>query len=750
MSRALALLLALAGPAVVFGGFYQLLMSWEDADDAHATRNAGRILNSRVIDKGVVAAMEALLERRKPEVLILGPSYANTDVKPELIAARLGIPREKVLLLSVPNSVGAHWYAVLKNRVYANGHEPKLVVVVSGLQSMLLNSPLTESSFVNLGVHLSDEPDAEIQKRVKRTADMHVAHLREQRGKMRESVFDALRFRPATSLVRNPAGRRLTVPEVRVALARVFDDENVDMSLHSASMPIVEANRLDDRAYTPEMLPSPDESFIPVITDLVESHGGRTVWVRPPMSPHIPDNLDDVVLPGVQEATQELLAPRAGDFVDMRALPMTAAMFKNEDHMNEEGSRRFSEALAGSLKDLDALAPKPRPELAEPAVVEAFLTDADGARTPLAVGDVPSLVAGGSVEWTVASWDPMRGPFAVQVVVDTPEGAPAPTVRLGSQALDVQEAEVVDGVVRWEALLRTQTPEGSATLHVGAPAVDGDGPQGASVRAAAFGVKRGRVFLAGEAGALDGHRAELFGVHEVAGGVFDDHTVRPTFRRKPVRVPGHDRPVTDLPNSILGAFETERWVFLSDEALIGETNFGSRCSPLRIAEDGQVLPDANVPCTEVQRRKGGRSCHTTQRIFFSASDRTDPATNGRTYRLVLDEGRLCDGAVFLYPKDAFEVRFPKDRLAEFEQGARYFTLGANYLNQRKAELHVTLTVDGVVAIDETLLGPELDKEPRTWQLDEPVRSGSDVVLTVENLASVFYLVTEATLSERAP
>jgi len=196
MSRVLALLLALAGPAVVFGGFYQLLMSWEDADDANAARNAGRILNSRVIDQGVVAAMEAMLERRQPEVLILGPSYANTDVKPELIAARLGIPREKVLLLSVPNSVGAHWYAVLKNRVFANGHEPKLVVVVSGLQSMLLNSPLTESSFVNLGVHLSDAPDAEIQKRVKRTADMRMAHLREQRGKMRESVFDALRFRP--------------------------------------------------------------------------------------------------------------------------------------------------------------------------------------------------------------------------------------------------------------------------------------------------------------------------------------------------------------------------------------------------------------------------------------------------------------------------------------------------------------------------------------------------------------------------
>ncbi len=749
MTRILAALLAVAGPALVFGSSYQLLMSWEDVDDANAARNAGRILNSRVIDQGVVVAMEAMLERRQPEVLIIGPSYANTDVRPDLIAARLGIPRDKVLLLSVPNSVGSHWYALLKNRVYANGHEPKLVVVVSGLQSMLLNTPLTESSFVNLGVHLSDEPDPEIQKRVKRTSDMHVAHMREQRGKLRESVFNALRFRPAMSLVRNEQGRRLSVVEVRGALARVFDDDNVDMHLHNASMPIVEADRLDDRGYTPDMLPPPEETFIPVITDLVESHGGRTVWVRPPMSPHIADHLDDVVLPGVQEATQQLLAPRAGDYVDMRALPMTAAMFKNEDHMNEEGSRRFSEALSRSLQELDALAPKARPELAGPADVQGAMVAADGSSTPLGEPSSEPLLlpAGHGARWTLSAWDPMRGPFAVHAVIDGPEGGVAPVVRFDGRALPVRLAEVVDGRSRWEVGERIDAPTGPVVLHIlGSP----DGGPDLAVRAAAFGVGRGRVFVAGRAAALDGHRAELFGVHEVSGGVFVDHTVRPTFTRKPVRVPGHDRPVTDLPNSVLSAFETERWAFLSDEALIGETNFGSRCSPLRITEDSALLPGANVPCAEVQRRKGGRSCHTTQRIFFSASDDTDPATNGRAYRMVLDEGRLCDGAVFLYPKDTFEVRFPEERLAGFQDGARYFTLGANYLNHRPAEVQVTLTVGGEAVVDEAVNGPDLEKGLRTWQLPAAVPAGSEVVLTLENRASVFYLVTEATLSERAP
>ena len=329
MTRVIAGVLAVVGPALVAAAAHATLDRWEDWDDANARANAGRILNSRVIERGAAEAMDVLLAQRQPEVLIIGPSYANTDVRPELLAARLGVPNDRVLLLSVPNSVGAHWYAILKNRVFAGGHRPKLIVVVSGLQSMLLTTPLTESSYVNLQVHLGDAPDPEIDARVRTTASMWIARMREQRGKVKDSFFNALRFRPASALLTGQHGGPLSVQEIRGALDRVFDDAQVDMTLHMASTPIVEADRLDDRAYTPDMLPAPDASFIPVITDLAAAHDARVVWVRPPMSPHIPAHLDDVVLPGVQESTLALLAARGADFVDMRALPMTAAMFKN-------------------------------------------------------------------------------------------------------------------------------------------------------------------------------------------------------------------------------------------------------------------------------------------------------------------------------------------------------------------------------------------------------------------------------------
>ncbi len=744
MQRVVAGLLAVLGPLLVLGGSYRVVDQWEDAEDANATRNAGRILNSRVIDRGVVAAMELLLEQRQPEVLIIGPSYANTDVRPDLLATRLQVPRDKVLLLSVPNSVGAHWYAVLKHRVFANGHRPKLVVVVSGLQSMLLTTPLTESSFVNLRVHLGDSVDPEIDARVKQTASMRMAHLREQRGKVRATLFDVLRFAPASRLFGGRGGGPMTAGETRGALEQVFDDANVDMSLHMASMPIVEANRVGERAYTAEMLPSPDDSFLGVITELVAEHGGRTVWVRPPMSPHVPAHLDDVVLPGVQERTMAMLGERGGDFVDMRGLPMTADMFKNEDHMNEEGSRRFSEALARTLQELDALEPKARPGLLPPLQATVSVEGA-GTEAQLASGLVPP---GTTVRWSLGEgWSPLRGTFALGLAASQPEGEGRPTWQVAGQELTAVAATPSGEGLGYRADERLQRPDEPFDVVLQVP----EGGVPLTLEGLALGRRKGRSFLVGDAVDLDGHTAELFGVHRLEGGILEDHTVRPTYAKAPVKVPGHDRPVLDLPSPTLAAFETERWAFLSDEALIGETNFGSRCSPLRITDDGHRLPDANVPCLDVKRHGEGRSCHTTDRIFFSAVDGTDPATNGRSYRLVLDDERLCDGAVWLYPKDRFEVAWPADRLEGFRAGARYLTVGARYLNQRPAQITVRLEVDGEVRVEESLDGRELKKGPRTWVLDPPLApSVRDVRLMVDNEAHVFYLVNEAVLSERPP
>ena len=65
-------------------------------------------------------------------------------------------------------------------------------------------------------------------------------------------------------------------------------------------------------------------------------------------------------------------------------------------------------------------------------------------------------------------------------------------------------------------------------------------------------------------------------------------------------------------------------------------------------------------------------------------------------------------------------------------------------------MHVSLTVNGKVVIDESVQAKRFEEGPLRWTLDAPVLPGDDVLLDVKNEASVFYLMTEATLSERPP
>ncbi|MCA9489866.1 MAG: hypothetical protein KC621_08080 [Myxococcales bacterium] len=715
--RALAPVLALLGPLAVLGGSWAVLDSLHDADEAQQARNAGHVVNARVLELDTAQAMDRLLETRRPKVVVLGPSYANTDVKTDLLAARLGISRDEIALLSVPNSIGAHWYAVLKYRLFEAGHRPSLVVVVSGLQSMLLTTPLTEASFVNLEVQLPEGGDPVVDGLVGQEGALWWGRLREQRGLARNLVFDALRTMPATLF---GADRR----QARAALDAVFDDALVDMDLYQGTTNIAGGALEPQRYYSPDMLPGPDEGFVPVITELVREHGGRTVWVRPPMSPFIPPELDDVVLPGVQERAIALVEERGGDFLDMRALPMSTAMFRNEDHMNEEGSRRFSDALAVALQDLDALHPDADPERAGPL---AFTTE----------GPSPSLAPGERVVFHVAGWPEIRGTFGVDVATSGPA-----EVTVGGVPVGLAFDDALPGYA-WSAALDSPG-EGPFDVVVQA------GDQPVELLGLALGRRRGRTFLVGDVSVFEGHVVHTLGQSRIEDGVLVDTSVRPVYARPPVTPPLAAREVLDLPSEV-AAYDTSRWAFLSDEALKGETTFGSRCSPLRITEDGRMLGPANVPCLEVMRQGHGKSCHTLDRIFFTAPDGTDPARNGRTYRLALDPARTCDDAAWIYPIDELVLTFPPDGLATLEQGGRWLRVGARYISQRKTEFVVRLLVDGDTLFEETIDGRDFKTKPMVRELDPPVPpTAQSVQVHIESKNHVFYLLNDVSLSERPP
>jgi hypothetical protein len=736
-------LAAFIGPLIVLGATYLALSTFRDADERQAEENAGRIFNADVVKGGAVAAMDRALAARTPDVIVLGPSYANTNTLPDLLAQRLGLRPADIALLSVPNSVGAHWYAMLRYRVFGAGHRPRLIVVVSGLQSALLNTPLTEASFVNLQVHLPPgPPDPEIALRVQQTTALWWARLREQRYGLRDRIFEWLRDVPTRWVFSSPRRPGPIRPdEIRVALEAVFAEERVDASLHGAAGPLVAIDR-DERAYDPSVLPAPDESFLGVTTRLAADHGARVLWVRPPMSPDIAAALDDEVLPGVQERVVQLVDEAGGLYVDMRSLPMSAAHFRNVDHMNREGSRRFTEALASTILDLDALGDgatrasaglAPRkvelhgPRSAVPADVASWAPQGrllhPGTRLLYSFGD---------------AWPRARGPFTVRVEVLSRGGSPE--VLAADQPFALRP-EPREDATAWVGTQSLTPPTGPWTLSIESSDAF------ARVTRLSLGSGAGAVALLG-AVPKAGAEARLFGARRSLGGVMEDLSVAPSYAAPPLAPPGARRP-HEPAHGPASRFDTERWSFLSDERLIGETAFGSRCSPLRVLEDGVPLPLPNVPCQDVVRRGGGRTCHSAESILFSATDGTDPDTNGRDYALALDPARACDGAAWLYPKDRFAASWPADGLAALgPEGANAFRFAARYLQHRDAPVHLRLVADGTVRIDETLSSRTLAAGAIEWPLDPPVRSGG--TLEVENLEHVFYLVDEATLVGQEP
>ena len=98
-----ARLLAVFGPLLVLAGFAATVLTFRDAEERQADENAGMVLNGRVAESGARTAMDSILKATDPQVVLLGPSYANTDLRREVIAKHLNVPVHDVALLSVPN-----------------------------------------------------------------------------------------------------------------------------------------------------------------------------------------------------------------------------------------------------------------------------------------------------------------------------------------------------------------------------------------------------------------------------------------------------------------------------------------------------------------------------------------------------------------------------------------------------------------------------------------------------------------------
>jgi hypothetical protein len=725
-ARALAVILPLSLVGLAFARLGTGL-----SDDARRQLdNAGQLLNGEVLKVPVTDAIRTRMSA-SPRLVVLGNSHANTNVHLITLAPAFGIESREATRLSIPNTVGAHWYAILRHHVFVPGIEPPdWVVITADLQSALLTEPQSEGSHGNL-LSLLPGPDPVVDARVARDTSFWWSTVLSNRDQVRRNALDAVRDRAVRPVLRN-------VPRSKVhkvtndAMDEVFHPSRTDLSLFRNAMPVAVDDAIEQ--HDPDDLPSPEDSFLPEIAKLCAQHGARLILVRNLPSPAVPPGKGDRVRPGTEARLRELLDPHGGILLDFSRLPMVADLYTNLDHMTEEGARRFTRALAEGLVDL-GIGDEPeafvRPEpLGPPIGGSAVPAELAGIRQSWVA--VPS---DGVVSWTGQGWTGTADTFRVRLVME-PTGEARPTVQIAGMAARVER--LPSG--RWIAEHAGPPPTGTWTVDVRA---EGGGivVQGLEVGAGAT-----PRYAVGYRPDVRGPRLELLGRVEIFDGEAWLDPVRPIVPLRVPPVPRAGRGLSDGPG-LTAMFEVPRLTFLSDFETRQHTPRHARCSPIRVIEDGEPLPLPNVGCKEVRDHGAGRSCHAEQRVLFAATDATDPSTNGRSYRLALDPERRCDGGVWLYPGDAVRVPVPPDRLRELRDGASSLRVKLSALSGERARLTVRVRQAGTVVAELPVTEQDLQGGALTIPLDPPLApDAAEVDVVVENLGDSFSLLTSAELN----
>ena len=335
LTRPLIAVLTVLAPLSIIGGAMYGVLHY-DGDLKQELGNAGRVMNGKRLLVPAVERIEKDLEKRQPRVLILGNSVANTNLSPVMVADQLQLPRRKVRVFSIPNSVSAHWYAILKNRVYANGHDPRLVIVVSSLRSMLVTEPYSEASLQNYEVHL--EPEEEVLDRFVPRRNLWVSDFKINARAVHDDFFDGAR-QLAINATFGEEHPKHTEDIIRGVFAR--------KNMISAPGPEKNLGELDL-----EVDDDHDLSMVVELGRLAAENGTKLVFVRSPQrEPEDGGSDNQETIRRASEALSAALATHGHVFVDASEEAYSRDLFDDAHHMTRDGARLFTEQVNPLLEE---------------------------------------------------------------------------------------------------------------------------------------------------------------------------------------------------------------------------------------------------------------------------------------------------------------------------------------------------------------------------------------------------------------
>jgi hypothetical protein len=596
MPRWLPIFMAVLLPlGVLFAGLHHV-QDFADQKEAEARRHAAHVINGDRVHQPADVEIRALLDAQSPEVLILGNSLVNNAIDSSQLARALDLPESEILMLSIPGSISAHWFAILKNHVYGQGHPPTLVMIVGSLQSLLDAVPTSTAMRENLDVHLGEhEPLLRRKAYPSQLSGFWLHRFRANRGKVRNVLMENTRGLTVGTLWHDPTDPRPLLHQgyslAEVAHARVFAHTQLDFSVLDVHPLGGGGENLDvDR------LPHPSEGFVPNLAQLTKRHGSKLLFIRTPLSPHVSPQSADVVPEGWEGLTGEILASSGGKMLDLGDMELGALAYKDPVHMRASGRARFTEIVGAHVIQLQGHVPD-----------VGWWTPRFEPRTPQPDPGAFVLAGGETSTWIFDRVWPGPGTrFHVQARLNGDAGLEEPpTLSLDSMTLVAAPDEQGFRMDGW--LKRPSTTPWELRLHN-----PNDTPL--ELAALAFGDFEHVAYVHGQTHDLKGHALALVGGQEEPLVAREDRPAEPQPRVLPLQSGPRNTGIYSLPG----------FAPLFDALTQQDVVSPSSCSPVEVLESGRPLPSRGVTCARIAHEQPGRSCFDGERVYFTTSDRRPP------------------------------------------------------------------------------------------------------------------------------
>lgn len=789
--RVAAGIASIAGPLLLLVSLGAVLIRPEEAVERELAPMA------KDLDKRIAAGAD---------VVLLGNSKVGTDLDPDAIAELFPTP-VRVVPMHVKGTGMPVWYTVLRERVYAGGHQPRLVVVYATALMMAQTSLPTASQRLQLDQQIG-APDPVLDQKVRGEAfaDPRIQSALRRRAAWRQELTDGIRdLAIGLTLAASGEGgvRERGGTLAAPALSRVFDGDANQRPVLRRVVPVVESEVADADGSV-----RLHDTLIPDLVALAQANGAQVLLIRAPMPES--QREDDTVPAALEDELIAWLASVGAGYLDLRDANLAAKHYGGV-HLSRAGRAQFAPQLSAAMKAVGVGAarlvpaamparrvpltgvrigtPPALPELAlrdlPPPCVwlaplrgltglsDAWLVEANlGEISPLRVlQDGVPLTSHGLVGGQTCEGSSSVGLTGVRISPTDPE---APT--RSSFTLGLDPAVPLRGGTGGEAWWVYPGTE----LTVTVPAGTVTGPRRLRVQAVpAEGGSGGEVEI--EGGAAVPLRAVGATMEAVASGPATpdawSFTVRSpadgpwlVLRRvvtgtdsEPIRLVGPpDAPVTvDLTRDATYAAPPPE--LAQPEGAPAPTRtadlYAWNIRHLGVPSQTEVFDLAGVGCSPLELLSGGepvrgqlgRDRKPLSRLLHSGDTAKISVPTGEVptvgqYALRLDPTRKCAESLWLYPGDELRLQATPAQLAALSAGATTLEIGVNAF-RGTGTLHLRFEAEGAATIERAIPLSSLPMAPIS--LDGAVRpEAASAVLTLRlESPDAYALLTSVLLAE---